>query len=196
MNFWAASVITTCTSSAWRCKARTSSAALYAAMPPETPTVTFIAMIVTLLASSPVLRLSLRVQSNVVSNPLSATSPWAARRLDLARGDLFLGDAAGLVGAGINQRLRAILKLPGATGCHDHVAKIAVKSMFWRHLASCRRLVAGHSGAGGVHVEQTERGIAPVPNDRWRSPGGIYRRAATYAQSQGLVALHGAWPFP
>ena len=46
MNFWAASVITTCTSSAWRCKARTNSAALYAAMPPETPTVTFIAMIV------------------------------------------------------------------------------------------------------------------------------------------------------
>ena len=39
----AASVITTCTSSAWRCSARTSSAALYAAMPPETPTVTRIA---------------------------------------------------------------------------------------------------------------------------------------------------------
>ncbi len=28
MNCWAAAVITTCTSSAWRCKARTSSAAL------------------------------------------------------------------------------------------------------------------------------------------------------------------------
>ena len=42
----AASVITTWTSRAWRCRARTSSAALYAAMPPETPTVTLIVTIV------------------------------------------------------------------------------------------------------------------------------------------------------
>src|SRR5271170_1829277 len=43
MNCFAASVMTTWTSRACRCRARTSSAALYAAMPPETPTVTFIA---------------------------------------------------------------------------------------------------------------------------------------------------------
>ena len=39
MNFCAAAVMTTCTSTAWRCNARTNSAALYAAIPPETPTV-------------------------------------------------------------------------------------------------------------------------------------------------------------
>ena len=50
-------------------------------------------------------------------------------RCDLAGGDLFLGHAAGLVGAGVDQRLGAVLKLPGAAGCHDHITKIAIKSM-------------------------------------------------------------------
>jgi hypothetical protein len=62
--------------------------------------------------------------------------PGLRSRLNLTCGDLFLGYAAGFVGAGINQRLGTVLELPGATGGHDHVAKIAVKSMFWRHIAS------------------------------------------------------------
>jgi hypothetical protein len=82
--------------------------------------------------------------------------PGLSRRLDLARGNLFLGYAAGLVGMGIDQRLGAVLELPGATGCHDHVAKIAVKSMFWRHFASNSKFVAGLSGASGMHIEQAE----------------------------------------
>jgi hypothetical protein len=62
--------------------------------------------------------------------------PGLRSRLNFACGDLFLGYAAGLVGAGINQRLGTVLELPGTTSGHDYVPKIAVKSMFWRHIAS------------------------------------------------------------
>src|ERR1700723_1345694 len=109
-------------------------------MPPETPTVTFMTMIV---REWEPLRLpvlwGVRVRNNLVGN----LKPGLGRRRDLARGNLFLGDTASLVGAGINQRLGPILKLPGAAGRHDHVAKIAVESMFCRHLASCRKFIAG-----------------------------------------------------
>jgi hypothetical protein len=76
--------------------------------------------------------LSIRVQKYLVDY----LHPGLRSRLNLTCGDLFLGYAAGLVGAGINQRLGTVLELPGATGGHDHVAKIAVKSMFWRHIVS------------------------------------------------------------
>jgi hypothetical protein len=98
----------------------------------------------------PVFR-SLGVQNNLVYNLCPGLS-----RLDLACGNLLLGYAAGLVGTGIDQRLGAVLELPGAPGCHDHVAKIAVKSMFWRHFASNPKFVAGLSGASGMHIEQAE----------------------------------------
>jgi hypothetical protein len=48
---------------------------------------------------------------------------------DLAGGDLFLGHAAGLVGAGVDQWLGAVLKLPGSAGCHDYITEVAIKSM-------------------------------------------------------------------
>ena len=55
---------------------------------------------------------------------------------------VFLGDPAGLVGPGINQRLGAILQLPGAPGCQDHIAEIAVESTLG-HLASSQKFAAG-----------------------------------------------------
>jgi hypothetical protein len=82
--------------------------------------------------------------------------PGLSRRLDLACGNFLLGYAAGFVGTGIDQRLGAVLELPGATGRHDHVAKIAVKSIFWRHFASNPKFAAGLSGARGVHIDQAE----------------------------------------
>jgi hypothetical protein len=102
------------------------------------------------------LRLSVFRSLGVQNNLVYSLRPGLSRRLYLACGNLLLGYAAGLVGTGINQRLGAVLELPGATGCHDHVAKIAVKSMFWRHFASNPKFVAGLSGARGVHIEQAE----------------------------------------
>jgi hypothetical protein len=94
---------------------------------------------------------------NHLANDFRLNHWWQlGSRFDLARRNLFLGYPAGLIGTGINQRLGAVLELPGATGCHDHVAKIAVKSMFWRHFASNPKSVAGLSGARGVHIEQAE----------------------------------------
>src|ERR1700677_1334508 len=145
-------------------------------MPPETPTVTFIGLIVrrglgetglnslpensTYIFSPQGFASRLRDEGRVLRQETRETGPKSADRLgiqivrivrvvglvricdylfqqlcpggscrDLTGGNLFLGYSAGLVGAGINQWLGTILKLPGAAGCHDHVAKIAVNSV-------------------------------------------------------------------
>src|SRR5580658_2710437 len=122
-------------------------------MPPETPTVTFIAMIVRRGELAGEERAQVSASRSPTREPgyTDQTLLWplgvqvvgvvglyhhffeqlrpGRGCCDLAGGDLFLGHAAGLVGAGVDQRLGAVLKLPGAAGCHDHITKIAIKSM-------------------------------------------------------------------
>src|SRR6185437_13871998 len=120
----AASVITTCTSNACCCNARTSSAALYAAMPPETPTVTFIETFYESSearrnASDPVAIASLenRESGNVWRLDFGLQHRSLSSNVaNLARGNLILCHSAWFSRTRCHQRGRSVLKLTRPAG--------------------------------------------------------------------------------
>src|SRR3990170_7992893 len=114
MNSCACRVITTWTSSRSCCNRRTSSAALYAATPPLTPSTTRMGLLTLLFAA---LAVFVRGTEGNLRQVV----------LKLAGVKLFHGHARGLVGTWIGQqRHGAQHQLPGAPAGHNHIGKQAV----------------------------------------------------------------------
>src|SRR6266852_209340 len=117
-NSRAPRVITTCTLNPSCCKRRTSSAALYAATPPVTPSVIRIAAF-----RGPLLPPLIPFLVDVDRSRLGEVV------LDQAVLQLFAGDPRGLQGSRVfDQRRRARHDLPRAPGRQDHVRKLALRS--------------------------------------------------------------------
>src|SRR5580658_9567367 len=149
-NSWAARVMMTCTRMPRSCSKRTISAALYAAIPPVTPSAIFIPFSIANLRST-VQKLAWRSNRNgqpQIENQFSVLPQRLIQRFPgllrsaavvwnfpfhLAGSDFILRDTAGFAGTGIDHGRRAGLKLACAASCDQNVTVVAVEAFDQLH---------------------------------------------------------------
>src|SRR3954471_13438495 len=124
MNSWAERVMMTCTRIPRSCSRRTISAALYAAMPPETPRATFMKA----FATQPECLLLHRIVQHFRRDIDRCLWDFRNHPFHLAGFDFVLRNPARLSGMSVDDRRRTTLQLPRPAGRHQDIAIVAIES--------------------------------------------------------------------